>query len=233
MDKLLDEKLRELEKIKPFLKNEELIRNLSCEIAAIAADERREEAVLACLKKIRSLENERCLKSKSCKMQSVDIGKLFENIALAADVILSSFGKNFSFTFESGEVVCNSKLIVDAFLNLISNSAKFGKGNTVSARLYSSNDFEYISVENEGAIDFSDFCASKGLKACSNAARLHSGRLLLSSSKSTSSAVFSFYRGFCSFEKYEIPSFSEFLSDSFSILKVGLCDLKESEIDFL
>lgn len=225
MDNLLDEKLKQLKKIKPFLKNEELIRNLSCEIAAIAADERREEAVKTCLKKIRSLENERCVKSKECKMQKVDIGLLFENTALAADVILSSFGKNLSFTFEEGEVVCNFKLIIDAFLNLISNSAKFGKGDTVCAKLYSSNDFEYISVESKGAIDFSSLCVSKGLKACSNVANLHSGRLLLSSTKDSSMAVFSFSRSFVSFEKHEIPSFSELLSDSFSILKIGLCDI--------
>ena len=220
------QKLKILKNTQANLKNEELIRNLSCEIAALAPEKEKSKAMAICLRKLRELKNEKGRTQKACQMKRVNLGKLFENAILSADIILSEKGKRIEFSFENEERDCDPEAIIDTFLNLISNSAKFGKGENIRAELFKKEGFCCFKIKNEGAADFSSFSSGGGIASCKNIARLHGGRLLFSTDGKTTCSGFSILHRDESFDSWQGPSFTDYLEDSFSPVRVGLCDVE-------
>lgn len=220
------EKLKLMKNISAERKNEELIRNLSCEIAALAPEKERETAVDICREKLRELENEKNRRKRSCRLKTVRLGNLFESALISADTVLTEKGKRLEFTLEDEKTVCDPELIIDAFLNLISNSARFGKGKIIRISLYKNEGFNCFSVINEGNMDFNEFLPGKGLSSCMNIARLHGGRLLFSTDGKSTCAAFSFLSQSGDYESWSSPCFTDYLEDSFSRVRIGLSTVK-------
>lgn len=221
----LESRLHKLSLIPEKCENEEEIRNLACEILSFASEDERPEALLQCRNKLRKLQNEKCRKAESCQMCILDIGKLLESITLCADVLLSDVSKTLNYTFERQTIGCCPSLIIDAFLNLISNSAKFSNGGNIVISAFSKGDSEFIIVENSGYMDCSCMKSDGGIAAAAKAAKLHGGRLLYSSSGKNVKAGISLSNKIEAKRKYEVPAFSHFLSDEFSPVYIGLSDI--------
>lgn len=226
MDKDIRKRLDILCALPEKRENEETVRRMVCDILAACTQRERQQVLAVCRKKLRKMENEKCRTASFCRMKQLDMGKLLENVCLCADILLCDKGKTLSCSFQSLTGCCCPELIIDAFLNLISNSAKFGKGKEIGASLFSKGESCIILVENEGSFAFGECSRSSGINAAARAAALHAGRLLYSSSGGTVRAGVSLPCLKGTGEKYQVPAFSAFLSDEFSPVHVGLSDLE-------
>ena len=217
--------INKLNQLEITAENEDPIRSLICDLLASHPGENREDILSVCRKKLRKLQNEKSRKLKNCLMHQVDLGALFQNVCIASDALLSSVGKTIDFCCETKETDCCPSLIMDAFLNLISNSAKFSKSDKIYVSLYTKGDGNIITVENEGSINCADTFRNVGINAAGRVASLHGGRLFYASAPSGTKAAISFPSVRRAYRKYDVPSFSAFLSDEFSSVQVGLSDV--------
>ncbi|MCM1364369.1 MAG: hypothetical protein NC122_03980 [Faecalibacterium sp.] len=225
----IESKLQQLSKLEPTIENEFKIRSLIAEISAMTNnnihDEHDKNALSACLLSLRKLENNKCACAKKCDYSFFDIAKLLENICLCSDILLADTGVNLHFESEKAEISCCPQIIIDAFLNLISNSVKFGRGTEIDATLTRNSSRITVIVSNDGEFDFSSASLKSGIRTAHNAARLHHGRLFYSSCDKKVRAGFSIP---CTLEptiKFDIPPFSFYLEDTFSPVHIGLAGL--------
>lgn len=221
----LDSKLKLLFETAVICENESKIRGLCSEIIAGAQAQENSNAVSACKKKLRLLENEKCRNEKNVQLKELDLSKLIENLSLCSDIILSDYGKKISCETEKCLVSCNPQVIINAFMNLISNCAKFGKDGFIGVSVKNANDCIVITVRNSGTIDFSKI-KNGGIAAAANTAKLHSGRLFYASKGNLVRAVFSIPQTAKKAEqKYCVPDCTAFLTDEFSPVHIGLADV--------
>lgn len=217
--------LEKLRYIPERVENEEAIRNLACDILASADENERYFALCECRRKIRKIQNEKCRTAHDGDMQSLDIGKLIENLTLCAGVLVSQESKKFSCDLERQTVACCPSLIIDAFMNLLSNSVKYSSTNDISVSLFSKGENEFIIIENAGHINFGDLSSKGGIDAAAKCARLHSGRLLYSSSGGRVKAAMSISRTMKGGRQFSVPDYSSYLTDEFSPVYIGLADI--------
>lgn len=162
-----------------------------------------------------------------CEFGTADISQLINSVCLCADILLSDLGVSIQTELEPAEAACCPAVITDAFLNLLSNAARFGRDKTVFVSVRPQRDFVYVGLESGGKLDF-DTCTPKiGVKSAANCARLHKGSLFYSAGGSSVTAAFSVSNRLRPTRKYELPVFSELLSDEFSPVHIGLADALE------
>jgi len=229
MIKTLETKLDELFSLEPIGKNEAKIRDLISEISFITHEPlpgaKNGEIMSRCLMTLRNLENNKCLAAKKCEYSLLDVSRLLENVSLCCDILLADVGINLKFESESAEFSCCPQLIIDAFLNLISNSAKFGSGNEIDVCVSPCKNGFTVVVSNEGTLNFFDAMSGHGIKTAANAVKLHRGRLFYSSCNHKVKAGFSIPKGLDATIKFDVPPFSHYLEDSFSPVRIGLAEL--------
>lgn len=213
-----------LKMIKPLPENEREIRELICSLIAVSSAEEREMVMSTGRQKIRKTENVKIKNKRSCVMKSCDLGSLLESVSRSADILLADKGKTLLFDFEKSECDSSPELIIDAFLNLISNSAKFSSDDEIYASLEERGDSKILTVENKGFCPCCNF-SGEGIRSASRTARLHGGRLFYSSGKGRVKASMSFPVMHRAKRKYEVPLFSELLTDEFSRVQIGLSDV--------
>lgn len=216
--------------------NESKIRELvseifsrSCELYenfATEADPKKPERILSsCRQKLRSLSNRTECELQSCGFLFVELDRLLESICLCSDILLSDKNVKLCFEPERIAVSCCPSLIIDAFLNLISNAVKFSCGD-IHASLSSGARQCVITVSDRANKSTSSLQKPKtGISSARNIAFLHGGRLLLSSSKSgTFSAKMAISTELPRGKRYHAPPFTAYLENRFSPVHIGLCD---------
>lgn len=221
----LDSYLKLLNETAVIVENEDKIRSLCSDIIACAKSEKKEETVLLCRKKLRQLQNEKCLNEKSEKeFVCTDFGFLCESLCTSAGILLTDAGKNLNFSSQKVFVYCNAETIIDAVLNLISNAAKFSKGKDITATVTTVGSQAVLKVENKTdgrcALDF-----HTGLRAVSHAAQANGGRFVLSSGTDNAKAVLALPQKNTKENYYRAPAFSSFLENTFSPVYIGLSDV--------
>ncbi len=231
----LSKKVSRLLSLDEIKENESEIRELvseifsrSCELYetfATETDPKKPQRILSsCLQKIRTLSNRKESELQNCGFLFVELDKLLENICLCSDIILS--GKNVKLSFEPERIAvsCCPSLIIDAFLNLISNAVKFSAGD-IHASLSSGARQCVITVSDEAENkDLSLLKPKGGLLSVQNTARLHGGRLLFSSGKNAFSASMALSLDLPRGKRFHAPPFTSYLEDKFSPVHIGLCD---------
>lgn len=216
--------LKRLENINPVVGNEEKLRELIFEILPLCSFEEKQQVLLLSRQKLRKLQNRKDRYRKSCGMKSCDISTLFESVTRSSDIILSDVGKSLDFSFQKCQCDICPELIIDAFLNLISNSAKFSRSSRILLSMKAENGSEVITVENEGSCSCAEF-SKEGIKTAAAIAKLHSGRLFYSSFQNRVKASMSFPVKRESKIRYEAPMFFDYLTDDFSKVQIGLADV--------
>ncbi len=186
----------------------------------------------ACRKKLRSMNNYSLSKLKVCDYKSFDLEYFLEDIFVAADLMLSSYGKRIEFesTSEKSEFALCPEVVFAAVLNLISNAAIYSKGEMIAARMNSNNGRAFIEIESEGGLSYERLRAAykrdgSGVNCVDNAAKLHCGAfliadcdgitrasLMLSSMEAQSTGV------------YKIPDFTDYICDRLSPMYTALCE---------
>ncbi|MDD6526412.1 MAG: hypothetical protein PUF31_01135, partial [Oscillospiraceae bacterium] len=82
--------MRQLMQIEENEENEEQIRELIC---CVLTENRDEEIKNQCRKKLRSLENAKCIFTKKCKYSYFDLSELLRSVCLCSDIILGQTGR--------------------------------------------------------------------------------------------------------------------------------------------
>ncbi|MGN1418707.1 MAG: hypothetical protein ACI4W6_05205 [Acutalibacteraceae bacterium] len=221
-----DYRLKLLSETAVICENEEKIRNLCTDILACTDEKNRFDALSRCRKKLRLLENEKCRKAKELHTKNLDIGKLIESVCLCCDIILASMGKSVKLSTKKIKLSCDPEIIIDAFLNLISNSAKFSFADEITVSVTEKNGGAVITVENDGRIDFDKISRHGGIAAAENASFLHAGRLLFSQTNEKVRAFLQIAPCAICKSDYAVPDFSQFLTDDFSSVHIGLADVE-------
>lgn len=224
MEENFDFFFEKLKSIEPTAEKEREIRELICDLLPISSAQERVKVMNIGRQKLRKTENSKYKTKRNCIMKSYDLGSLLESISRSADIILADKGKTLQFDFDKNECDSCPTLIIDAFLNLISNSAKFSSGDEIYATLRTKGDSKILTVENKGFCPCGDF-SGEGIASASRTARLHGGRLFYSSGKGRVKASMSFPEAHRAKRKYDVPLFSEFLTDEFSRVQIGLSDI--------
>ncbi|MGN0468790.1 MAG: hypothetical protein ACI4GY_08715 [Acutalibacteraceae bacterium] len=226
MSRDYDYRLKLLSETAVICENEEKIRNLCTDILAFADEKNRFDALSRCRKKLRLLENEKCRKAKEPHTKNLDIGKLIESVCLCCDIILASAGKSVKLSTKKIKLSCDPEIIIDAFLNLISNSAKFSYEDEIAVSVADKNGGALITVENGGRMDFDKINRRGGIAAAENVSYLHGGRLLFSQTNEKVRAFLQIAPCKKSENDYAVPDFSQFLTDDFSPVHIGLADIE-------
>lgn len=241
MSSSLSKKVLRLLSLDETKENESEIRDLvseifsrSCELYEISrteAEPKKPEQILSsCLKKLRTLSNRKESALQRCDFLFVELDRLLENVCLCSDIILSENNVKLYFEPERIAVSCCPFLIIDAFLNLISNAVKFSCGD-VYATLSSGARQCVITVRDEAqGENFSLFRPKDGILSVQNTAKLHGGRLLFSSSKNSFSASMAISTELPRGKRFHAPPFTSYLEDRFSPVHVGLCDCTDKMI---
>ena len=197
------------------------------ELTATASEPERGKKMLSqCLRKLRTLNNNKESALKNCDYSFVELDKLLEGVCLCTNILLSESDMNLFFIPEKVAVSCCPSLIVDSFMNLISNAVKFSKGKNITASLTLGKRQCVVSVtDSAGEEDALSLIRPKsGLRSVQNTARLHGGRLLFASSGSSFSARMALSADLPRGKRYHAPPFSSYLENRFSPVHLGLCD---------
>ena len=211
--------------------NEEQIRELIC---CVLAENRDEKIKKQCLRKLRALENEKCVCRTSCEYSYFDLSELLRSVCLCSDILLGQTGKRLCCELEPISLAACPDLIADGFLNLLSNAAKFGGDGVIEVTLRESGKQAVLSVRNRGHFDFQKAPFKRGIAAAANSAKLHSGRLFFGSCDGIVTAAMSVSLFLRPTAKRRIPLFTDLLSDEFSAVHIGLSDAEEnSETEFV
>ena len=190
------------------------------------------EIMNACRKKLRSMNNYSLSKLKVCDYKSFDPEYFLEDIFVAADLMLSSFGKSIEFKAEGRipEISANPEVLFTAVMNLISNAAIHSRGELISASLSMAGNRACLKVENEGILNLNMLRQAynrggSGVNCIMNAARLHCGSFLLGVSGNRTKAVLSISSMEAqSTGAYKLPDFTDYICDRLSPMYTALCD---------
>lgn len=215
--------VEQLMQIEENEENEEQIRELIC---CVLAENRDEKIKNKCLRKLRALENAKCIRTEKCEYSYFELSDLLRSICLCSDIILGQSGRRVTCELEEMSAAACPTLIIDGVVNLISNAAKFSEDGEIEVRLKESEKRAVITVRNRGRFDFEKTQFKKGLLAAGNCARLHAGTLFLADSAGYITAAFSMSLFLRPTAGMKIPLFSDFLSDEFSGIHVGLADVE-------
>lgn len=203
-----------------FDRREEL-RTLVCE----TGESRKDGEILSrCLQKLRTLNNKKESALSKCEFSFVELDRLLEGVSLCADILLSEKDLSLFFTAQKAAVACCPALIIDAFLNLISNAVKFSDGSEIDANLSLRGRQCVISVFEKSGSDLGALKAKSGLRSVQNTAKLHGGRLLFSSEKNRFGAQMALSLELPRGKRFHAPPFSSYLENRFSPVHVGLSD---------
>lgn len=221
----LNDYLKLLNETAVITENEDKIRTLCSDIIACAKNEKDEKAVLMCRKKLRALQNEKCIsKNERDDFVCTDFGQMCESLFTAAGILLTDAGKSLSFTGKPLFVYCNAETIIDAVLNLISNAAKFSSSAQITAAVVSVGSQAVLKIENSVSGNCSP-SFNNGLWAVSHAAQTCGGRFVLSSSKRKIRAALALPQQKEHKNVYRTPPFSSLLENTFSPVYIGLSDV--------
>lgn len=223
MTKTTADFVEQLMRIEENEENEEQIRELIC---CILAENRDEKIKHQCLRKLRSLENAKCIRTQKCEYSYFGLSDLLRSIILCSDIILGQSGRRVSCELEEMSAAACPTLMIDAVLNLISNAAKFSEDGEIDVSLKEIGRQAVITVRNRGNFDFEKTQFKSGLTAAGNCARLHSGTLFLADTEGYITAAFSMSLFLRPTARMTVPMFSDFLSDEFSGVHVGLSDVE-------
>lgn len=216
--------LKKLENTVPTENNEENLRQLIFEMLNMCPVNEREDFLKLARQKLRKLQNGKIKNKQETVFKSCNLGALLESVSRSVDILLSDVDMSLDFSFESCECDVAVNFIIDAFLNLISNSAKFSSGKAIYAYTKTVSNTQIIVVENSGSCPCGNF-NGQGIKSAADIAKFHGGRLFYSSSKNTVKASMSFPCVHKSKRKYNSPLFFDYLIDDFSPVQVGLSDV--------
>lgn len=197
------------------------------ELTATESDPKKGRRLLSlCLKKLRALNNNRESTLEKCDYCFVELDRLLESVCLCTDILLSDSEVNLSFAPEKVAVSCCPSLIVDSFMNLISNAVKYSRGKNITAALRPEKRQCVISVSDSAGENntLSLIKPKSGLRSVQNTARLHGGRLLFASNGSSFSAEMAISAELPRGKRYHAPPFSSYLENRFSPVYLGLCD---------
>lgn len=184
----------------------------------------RSEVVSVCLNKLRILNNKSNSRKRSSKFFNLDLGTFLDEVCLSSNILLADKGIKIQFSSCPCNIVCSPTLIIDAFLNLISNAVKFSDGASIDVNFKSTENQTVINVTNySDKIEPFDF--SSGLHSASNICRIHGGRLLFSFCNNRLTASISINRHLVSDGAYNTPTFSHYLSDKYSPVYIGLSEV--------
>lgn len=203
-----------------FDRREEL-RTLVCKTPGGREDS---ELLSKCLQKLRTLNNNKESALSKCEFAFVELDRLLEGVSLCADILLSEKELSLFFTAQKAAVACCPALIVDAFLNLVSNAVKFSGGGEIDSSLALRGRQCVISVFEKSNCDLGSLKAKSGLRCVQNTARLHGGRLLFSSRENRFGAQMALSLDLPRGKRFHAPSFSSYLENRFSPVHVGLSD---------
>ncbi len=220
----LQNKLKLLFETAVICENEDKIKKLCNQIADETKNKKDVSTLLFCRKKLRLLENEKCRQAKSTKPKEFELSKLIENLSICSDIILSEKGKTVFCKAQKCVCSCCPENIIDIFLNLISNAAKYGNDNFISVFLEADEKKIRLTVKNSGDFDFSSLHGG-GISAASNLVLLNRGRFFIASKKDSTEAVLSLPNLPRAKENFSVPEYTAFLSDGFSPVYVGLSDV--------
>lgn len=237
MNPSLLQKVEHLFALEPEPKNESEIRELITEIFSRSAElyeltatesdpEKGKRLLSLCLKKLRALNNNKEGALKKCSFSFVELDRLLEGVCLCTDILLAQSDVSLFFAPEKIAVSCCPSLIIDAFMNLISNAVKFSKGKDITVSLKSGKGQCVICVSDSAneADTLSLIKPKSGLRSVQNTARLHGGRLLFASDGSSFSARMALSAELPKGKRFHAPPFSSYLENRFSPVHIGLCD---------
>ena len=193
-----------------------------------SADYKKQDIVKICLQKLRQLNNKSHIRQTQCKMYTVELDKLIDEICLCSNILLSDEGVSINFKFEPQTVACSPTLIIDAFLNLISNAIKFGMKKNIDVSIKSTPCQAIINV-SDNSPEITEFDFKSGLESVQNICRLHRGRLLFSHQRDVLTASIAISKSLRGEENFVLPAFSQYLSDNYSQLYVGLAEFGLSD----
>ena len=188
------------------------------ELTATESDPKKGRRLLSlCLKKLRALNNNRESTLEKCDYCFVELDRLLESVCLCTDILLSDSEVNLSFAPEKVAVSCCPSLIVDSFMNLISNAVKYSRGKNITAALRPEKRQCVISVSDSAGENntLSLIKPKSGLRSVQNTARLHGGRLLFASNGSSFSAEMAISAELPRGKRYHAPPFSSYLENRF------------------
>lgn len=241
MSSSLLKKVSRLLSLDETAENESEIRELvseifsrSCELYELTESEalpgRSKKILSLCLGKLRALNNNKERALKECDFCFVELDRLLEGVCLCSDILLSEKNVKLSFEPEKIAASCCPSLIIDAFLNLISNAVKFSRGD-IRVALSSGARQCVISVSDSAKdCDLAFLKPKSGLLSVRNTARLHGGRLLFSASGDTFSARMALSLDLPRGKRYRSPPFTSYLENRFSPVHIGLCDCTDEMI---
>lgn len=217
--------LENLRKTEAMPENEEEIRELICRVLS---EDKSEEAKRTCLKKIRELVNEKLIQQKKAEYSYFDLAGFIRSLCLCSDIVFGQNGRRISFEIQEISLAACSKTLATGFFNLLSNAARFSSDGPIEVSLKEAGMKAVITVKNRGNFDFEKDSFKKGLAAAENAARLHKGTLFVSASSGNVAAALSLSLFLKPTAKTQPPLFPELLTDEFSCVYVGLCDVEEN-----
>lgn len=235
MNLTLKEKIDRLLSLEESAKNEREIRELVSEVFSrsdelyeltetTASPGESERILSLCLRKLRAMNNDRISRLNDCGFLFVELDRLLESVCLCCDILLGDKGKKLHLDAEHIAVSCCPQLIIDAFLNLISNAVKFSDGD-IRCSLGSGKHQCVLTVAESGKSALLPLRPKNGLLSVQNTARLHSGRLLFSETRGGNfSAELAISTSLPHSRRYRTPPFTGFLEDRLSAVHVGLCD---------
>ena len=235
MPDMLASKIKQLEQADKSGENEQSQRELISDILSYIEQsegtvqefndfEAMQNAEKLCMERLRKLNNRSEAEAQTCNFYSCDLHELLESVSLCADILLAD--NDYNLRFSGKKLVCslNPDYIIDAFLNLISNSVKFGRTGDVKATLSKTDNQAVIKVENEAFFN-EPVSFHEGLQSVRNICFLHSGRLLFSKTGDRFSAVMSIDLNLPNGESFAPPAFSHFLADRYSPVYIGLSEV--------
>lgn len=205
--------------------NEQEIRELVC---FLLSKDRSEKTRRLCLRKLRALENEKCLRTKKCGYTYFDFSALVQNLCICSDILFGQNGHTLRFELEEMSLAACPQIIMDGFLNLISNAAKFSEDGSLTVRLTQAGKRALLCVRNRGDFDFEKTTFQRGIRAAANAARLHGGSLFYARCGGFVTAAFSLSLFLKPTAKMPVPLFPEMLTDEFSCVHIGLSDVENN-----
>ena len=215
--------IEQLMRIEENEENEEQIRELIC---CVLAENRDEKIKKQCMRKLRSLENAKCIRAEKCEYAYFGLSDFLSSLCLCSEIVLGHTGCRIYADFEEMSLTACPMLIADGTLNLISNAAKFSENGEIEVGLREIGRQAVITVRNRGSVDFRKTAYKSGLTAAASCARLHSGSLFLADTGGFVTASFSASLFLKPTAKMKIPMFSDFLSDEFSCVHIGLADVE-------
>lgn len=177
---------------------------------------------------LRALQN-RAMPQSDAPVFALSLSALCESVSFCADLLCASQKRVF-FTGET-EVfaACRPHAALWATLNLLSDALLHSTGRYVFLRAARTGNKAVLTVSGEGEFSLPAFYAAQnrtggGLRFAAQTAKLHGGGLYLCASAAFSTVAFSLPVAAPHLPPWQLPDFTDWLSDGLSPIYIALCD---------